>query len=824
MEPHELPVYRERERILEAVREHQAVIIESPTGSGKTTQIPIILRESGLIATGVVGVTQPRRIAAVSVCDFIARQLGVQVPDVVGYKMRFEDRTSPATQIKIMTDGILLQEVKADPDLRSYAAIVVDEAHERSLNIDFVLGLLKQILIRRPEFRAIISSATINAEVFSEYFDECPIVRIDAPSYPVQLHYQPPPEGSGIEGVLDSIVSIVGMQVDGEEEGDILIFLQGEQAIKDCVTRLLSSPFKRKLLMIPLYGRLGKEEQERVFVPTPEGKIKVVVATNIAETSVTIDGITAVIDSGFVKLNFYNHKTFTSSLIEVAASRASCNQRKGRAGRTRPGRCFRLYSSAEYETRPLFTTEEIYRTDLSEVVLRMAELGIRDFHEFDFLSPPSHRGIESAVDTLNMLDALEEDNSLTSVGVMMARFPLQPQHARIIVEAIHRYPDTLEETIIATAFLSTNSPFILPPGEEMEARRAHHRFRHPYGDFISYLLILRAYLKSKNKSDFSRRNYFDDRSMAEIANVRLQLEEIVSEMGVPLLSGGDIKNYLSAISRGLIQFVCARSGRAVYRSLKAERIYIHPGSVMFRENPDFIVAGEIVKTTRLFARSVSPLQAGWLAGVSPLLKDKFIAGQNRGKSSRTREEPINTTWSLKLGGESFQLEPYRGKKKIAILPWEKIHSIVQRLGPDIAIHSQGIRGKVLYGRYQFLVGVKLPAILALLPRLDPEGDLAEPPPTTNRYTIEDLSELCIDLKYILRLCPLKSGGKSLGFTTLQAADSAFWFKSSKRYNRALTESLASLEELVDIIGEGLPPQLLEQVNKTYRNLASLLER
>ena len=351
MDPHELPVYQQKDRILEALSRHQVIVVESPTGSGKTTQLPIILHEAGYSRGGMIGVTQPRRIAAISVSEFQARQLGTRVPGLVGYKMRFEDRTNAETKIKIMTDGILLQEMKLDPGLSKYSVLMVDEAHERSLNIDFILGLVKRVLEARPEFKVIVSSATINAEVFSEYFGQCPIVKIETPMYPVTVVYDPAqaaPEDEGsrfaAEDALQAkIEEIVGRIVGEGREGDILVFLPGEKAIKDCMKRLAFGPVGDRLHVIPLYARLGKDEQERVFEVPPPGKTKVVISTNIAETSLTIDGITSVIDSGLAKLNYYNPKSFTSSLIETPISKASCNQRKGRAGRTRPGVCYRLY-------------------------------------------------------------------------------------------------------------------------------------------------------------------------------------------------------------------------------------------------------------------------------------------------------------------------------------------------------------------------------------------------------------------------------------------------------------------------------------------------
>ena len=552
----ELPVYKNQQKILSALENNQALVVESPTGSGKTTQLPVILYEAGYARGGMIGVTQPRRIAAVSVSEFIARQTETGIPGLIGYKMRFADRTNHETKIKIMTDGILLQEMKLDPWLSKYSLLVVDEAHERSLNIDFILGLLKRVLESRRDFKVIISSATINAEVFSEYFGECPIVKIDAQRFPVTLIYDPPiisdnshqnspkerykPKRSGeretrsetnsssAEAILVKIEAITTRFINEKREGDILVFLSGEKMIKDCMNRLIFSSVGKNLHLIPLYGRLGKEEQEKVFEDAPKGKTKVVISTNIAETSVTIDGITAVIDSGLAKLNWYNPRTFTSSLIEAPISKASANQRKGRAGRTREGTCYRLYTRKDFENRALFTTEEIFRTDLSEVILRMADLGITNFEDFDFIAAPEKEGLIGGIETLNLLEALESDRSLSNTGKLMTEFPLAPRQSRIIVEAILRYPGVIRETIIAAAFLSTQSPYILPPGEETDARQAHHRFRDDSGDFVSYLKLFKAYSDSTNKLKFCEKNYLDERAMAEIVNVTSQLEEILA--------------------------------------------------------------------------------------------------------------------------------------------------------------------------------------------------------------------------------------------------------------------------------------------------------
>jgi ATP-dependent helicase HrpA len=819
MQAGQLPIIRHQESILRALKAHQVIVVESPTGSGKTTQIPQILLAAGYAEGGVIGVTQPRRIAAVSVAEYIARQQNTRIPERVGYKMRFEDLTGEATRIKIMTDGILLQEMKGDPLLSRYRVLMIDEAHERSLNIDFILGLLKQVLEQRPSFKVIVSSATINAELFSTYFDECPVVKIDAPSYPVQVVYDTLREEHTPAEIIQKIVAIVDRE--RRQEGDILIFLPGEAAIKSCSAALQALPGARKLEILPLYSRLSAEEQEKVFIDTP-GKVKVVVATNIAETSVTIDGVRCVIDPGWAKMNFYNPRNFTSSLIEVPVSRASSNQRKGRAGRTRPGVCYRLYSAEDFRKRPLFTREEILRTDLSEVVLRMAELGIRDFEQFDFLSPPGKDGIVSAIETLKLLDALDEKRELTDVGRRMILFPTLPRLSRILVEAMQRYPRVLEETLIGVSFLSARSPFLLPAGEELAARKAHHGFQDPQGDFVSYLKIYQAFSKSGNKESFCARSYLDLRTMYEIQNIKRQLEEIMASLGFPLSSGGPLEDYLCAIARGLIQFVCVQSAPGVYATLTAGRIQIHPGSVMFRENPRYIVAGEIVRTSRMYARSVSPLKREWLERISPLIYRDLVLERGRTPARKQKRDFTNT---IKIGSEIFRLEPGKGKAKLVLLPWEKIKALMERTDRGLLPDYGRMRGVILYGNYEVLAGERLRTILYLVPRLGLEEGILEHVPST----VVDLNaggprRLPGLLARMLKPCRLKKKNRRLGFTAL-VTDGAGRYRltPARSFSRALAQSMSSLEALADAPEGSLPAALAEQIGGSYRQLTAILE-
>ncbi|MDR2489972.1 MAG: ATP-dependent RNA helicase [Spirochaetaceae bacterium] len=824
----ELPVYQHKDLILQALKDNQVIVLESPTGSGKTTQLPVILHDAGFAKAGMIGVTQPRRIAALSISEFIARQLGETIPGLVGYKMRFADLTSPRTKIKIMTDGILLQEMKLDPYLSKYDCIVVDEAHERSLTIDFILGLLKRILEARHDFKVVVSSATINAAVFSAYFGECPVVKIDAVSYPVTLVYDPPLAVSGglaqAELLLRKVHEIIERVLGERRHGDILVFLPGEKMIKDCAALLYGSSIGKKLHIVPLYGRLGKEEQERVFEKAAWSKTKVVIATNIAETSVTIDGITAVIDCGLSKLNFYNPRTFTSSLVEGPVSKASAAQRKGRAGRTAPGVCYRLYKRRDFEGRPLFTPEEIYRTDLSEVVLRMADLGITDFEQFDFISPPGHEGLISAIETLNMLNALEADNSLSKIGMMMTQFPLSPRQSRIIVEAILRYPNVVHETVIAAAFLSTQSPYMLPPGAETDARKAHHTFRDNAGDFVSYLKLHSAYTIAADRVQFCERYFLDERAMAEIQNVVEQLESIVHDIGSPLLSGGPTDDYLTAVCTGLIQFVCARQGRDIYKTVTADKILIHPGSVMFRMDPEYIVAGEIIRTARMYASSVSPVSKTVLKRLGGEIWERLGGAKVFGKKSTADDvQKIERDWtnSIKIGREVFELQTVKGKKK-AILVWEKLRQVEHE---EYNLLFKGLKGVITINKkYALLDDEKVNTILAIVPKLDIDGALTRVQGRRKPFNAEkELDEILKLLPEILQPAVWRAGKKELGFLCLSAnGEGAYRIGCSRGFHTALNESISALETLIDELGDDVDLEKKDVVNQTYRRLSDFL--
>ena len=836
-----LPVARHRHEILQQLARSPVIVVESPTGSGKTTQLPRILYDAGYAAHRRIGVTQPRRIAAVSVTDFVRAQLAAGGHDgaVVAYKMRFEDTTGERTRIKIMTDGVLLQELKHDRLLREYAALMVDEAHERSLTIDFVLGLLKGVLAQRSDFKVIVSSATINAEVFAEYFDGCPIIRIDTPVHPVRIHYRPFQPSGDPEQLLASIEQIVLEIHRARKPGDVLIFLSGERDIRAGLATLAARPESRSWQLLPLYARLSRAEQARVFDQFPRRR-KIMLATNIAETSVTIPGIGFVIDSGLAKINSYNTRTLTSALTEQPISHASCNQRRGRAGRTGPGACYRLYSEQSYQQRPLFELEEIHRTDLSEVVLRMAELGITEFEEFDFLSSPGRDRVTNAVELLGMLEALDEQRRLTAVGRLMVQFPILPRHARIIVEAIQRYPEVLEETLIAAAFLSVPTPFVMPEGHELEARHAHHGLRHPLGDLVTYLTLFASFRDSSDRDGFCSRHYLEPRAMYEILNVKEQLEEITSGLGVPIGRGGPLSHYLRAVARGLIQFICVATGRGRYRSPTAGNIFIHPGSAMYGQPARYLVAGEIVRTSRTYARSVSPLSRQEVQAVSPDLLAELTAvsraghgqrqdgagGRGRGRApqagGRHGGRAAGADAQVHLLGQTFAVNEH-GKRRLVTLPWQQAAPLARRAGRRALAGHRAVRGIIVLDGAEIMAGARLGALFEVLEKIDPAHRVNGDWPRDTLHLPQDAGRLLERLEYVLALSPRRAGGTKLSFLTLQTdSGGAFWLSARRNLQNAVADSLAALEALADAPEQTLDDEQQARLSAVYRRVSNLL--
>jgi len=472
----------------------------------------------------------------------------------------------------------------------------------------------------------------------------------------------------------------------------------------------------------------------------------------------------------------------------------------------------------------------------------MADLGITDFEDFDFISQPGREGIIAAIETLNLLDALEHDRTLSKTGRLMTEFPLLPRQSRIIVEAILKYPQVIRETVIAVSFLSTQSPYVLPPGEETDARLAHHSFRDSGGDFLSYLKLFYAYTESANKQKFCEKNYLDERTMAEIQNISEQLEQIISDMKIPLLSGGSSEDYLCAIGRGLVQFICVREGRDHYRSLTADKILIHPGSVMFHRNqagsgkgpPEYIVAGEIVRTTRMYAMSVSPLSRSALEKISPILYKSLgridyndERSQTRGNSGeRKLKRSRDFTNNIKIGNEIFEMENVRGKKEVK-LPWEKLKTLKDKINAETATLYRGLRGTIIINdKYSLLKGEKLSLILTLVPSLNPEDALTKKTSGGSDFNShENLDKLLKHLPGIVTpdLWKQREGAKELGFSGLFTDGSGnYRIKCCRAFHTALSESIASLETLIDELGDDVDIEKKHIVNQCYRRLSDLL--
>ena len=617
-----LPVYPFRESLLEAIKEHQILIVEGETGSGKTTQIPQYLYEAGYTENGQkkIGCTQPRRVAAMSVSARVAEEMGVKLGNEVGYSIRFEDCTSERTVLKYMTDGMLLREFLGEPDLSSYNVMIIDEAHERTLHTDILFGLIKDIARFRTDLKLLISSATLDAEKFSEFFDDAPIFRIPGRRFPVDIFYTKAPEADYIDACVVTILQIHVTQ----DLGDILVFLTGQEEIETCQellterTRALGSKI-RELLIVPIYANLPSDMQSKVFEKTPPGARKVVLATNIAETSLTIDNILYVIDPGFNKQNSYNARTGMESLIVTPVSKASANQRAGRSGRVAAGKCFRLYTAWAYQHElEDNTVPEIQRVNLGNVVLLLKSLGINDLIHFDFLDPPPHETLVLALEQLYALGALNHLGELTKLGRRMAEFPCDPMMSKMIL-ASEKYKCS-EEILTIAAMLSNNSSiFYRPKDKIIHADTARKNFFQPGGDHLTLLNVYKQWADTDHSSQWCFENYIQHRTMKRSRDIRDQLEGLLQRVEIELISNpGDIDNIRKAVTAGYFYHTSRLSKGGNYKTMKHQQtVMIHPNSSMFEELPRFLVYHELVFTTKEYMRNVIEVKNDWLFEVAP---------------------------------------------------------------------------------------------------------------------------------------------------------------------------------------------------------------
>ncbi|MEO5874290.1 MAG: ATP-dependent RNA helicase HrpA [Streptosporangiaceae bacterium] len=610
--PEQLPVSRLKDEILEAIRDHQVVIVAGETGSGKTTQIPKICLELGRGVTGLIGHTQPRRLAARTVGERIAEELDTEFGTTIGYKVRFTDRTNDNTLVRLMTDGILLAELQHDRLLTAYDTLIIDEAHERSLNIDFILGYLRQLLPRRPDLKVIITSATIDPGRFSRHFDDAPVIEVSGRTFPVEVRYRPVPSDDTDQA--EAICAAVD-ELSLEAPGDILVFLSGEREIRDAADALTKKQYKGTEVL-PLYARLSNAEQHRVF--SPHRGRRIVLATNVAETSVTVPGIKYVIDPGTARVSRYSHRLKVQRLPIEAVSQASANQRKGRCGRTSDGICIRLYEEEDFDGRPEFTDPEILRTNLASVILQMTALNLGDIAKFPFLDPPDRRNIKDGLDLLHELNALDGRQELTEIGRKLARLPLDPRMGRMILEADRN--GCVNEVMIIAAALSIQDPRERPSDKQQAADEKHARFKDPASDFASFLKLW-EYVKDQQKalssSQFRRTvksEYLHYLRIREWQDLVGQLRQISRDLDLTFndLPGDPYKIHVSLLSGLLSHIGLWDPEKRDFLGARNARFGIFPGSGLFKKPPRWVMSAELVETSRLWARVNAKIEPDWV--------------------------------------------------------------------------------------------------------------------------------------------------------------------------------------------------------------------
>jgi ATP-dependent helicase HrpA len=650
--PEALPITACQEEIVAAIQKHPVLIVSGETGSGKSTQIPKFCLAAGRGLDGMIGHTQPRRIAAVAVAQRIAEELGQPLGNAVGYKIRFSDRTSRGAYIKIMTDGILLAETQTDRRLSAYDTIIVDEAHERNLNIDFILGYLKRLVGRRRDLKVVITSATIDTEKFSRAFGGAPVIDVTGRTFPVEVRYADPGTASGDNGEVTHVELAVQAVADiarERREGDVLVFMPTEQDIRDAC-EALEGQAGRHAVILPLFARLSAADQARVFKPA--GRRKIIVATNVAETSITIPGIRYVVDTGLARISRYSPRTRTTALPVAPISRSSADQRKGRCGRVEHGVCIRLYAEEDYLARPQYTAPEILRANLAEVILRMIALGLGDVADFPFIDRPEPKSIRDGFNLLTELGAIEEGGRekaeggrrkaeggneeggrrkgegggkegvrLTEVGRMMARMPLDPRLSRMLIAARE---ERCEEAIaVIAAALSIQDPRERPAEKAAEADRIHAAFREPGSDFLTFLVIWRRFQGACKTAAgrgqvkrFCRDHFLSFRRMREWEDIHAQISDIIAEFGWRRRRAGadepDFGRIHRSILAGFLSHIAVKKEKNIFRAARGREVMIFPGSGLFGSAGTWIVAAEMVETSRLFARVVATIDAGWL--------------------------------------------------------------------------------------------------------------------------------------------------------------------------------------------------------------------
>ncbi len=663
--PENLPISARRDDIAVAIRDHQVVVIAGETGSGKTTQIPKICLKLGRGCRGLIGHTQPRRLAARTVAARIAEELQTPLGDAVGYQVRFSDQVTDNTYIKLMTDGILLAEIQQDRYLNRYDTLIIDEAHERSLNIDFLLGYLRQLLPRRPDLKLIITSATIDVETFARHFSDAqgkpaPIIEVSGRTFPVEVRYRPLEElvealdmPAAIEAVLEELaVAERGLQ------GDVLVFLPGEREIRETALLLRKTTLHNKSLphldILPLYARLSLSEQQRVFDTTKRRGTRIVLATNVAETSLTVPGIRYVIDSGLARISRYSFRSKLQRLPIEPIAQANAEQRKGRCGRIGPGICVRLYDEQDFARRPLFTDAEILRTNLASVIVQLLALRLGDVEQFPFVDPPDSRQISDGFTLLEELGAVRDRRTLTTSGKSLARLPVDPRIGRMLVEANQR--GSLREVAIIAAALSVQDPRERPADKQQAADEAHRRFHDPDSDFSAYVKLWdyleeqRQALTQNQLRKLCEKEFLSFMRVREWRDVHHQLLLACRELGLrENQQPATYEQLHRAILAGLLSQIAVQDERREFLGTRSRKLRIFPGSSLFKKPPKWIVAAEVVETTQVYARCVARIDPLWVLGINDaLLKRSYSEPRWHAKSGRVIAMETVTLYGLML--------------------------------------------------------------------------------------------------------------------------------------------------------------------------------
>ncbi|TDH68582.1 hypothetical protein CCR75_000973 [Bremia lactucae] len=655
-----LPVFKLKRQLMQAIAENQILVVIGETGSGKTTQMTQYMAEMGLTSTGIIGCTQPRRVAASSVAKRVAEEFGCALGQEVGYSMRFEDVTSPETVIKYMTEGMLLREYLADPTLSKYSALMLDEAHERTINTDVLFGLLKDLVRTRKDLKIIVTSATLDAEKFSRYYFDCPIFTIPGRTFPVEILYTKEPELDYLDA---SLLCVMQIHL-SEPEGDILLFLTGQEEIDTAcevlyqrVKALQERALAPELIILPVYGALPSEMQSRIFEPAPKGSRKCVVATNIAEASLTIDGIYYVVDPGFCKQNAFNSKIGMDSLVVVPCSQASARQRAGRAGRTGPGKCYRLYTENAYKNEMLPTTvPEIQRANLGAVVLQLKAMGINDLMGFDFMDPPPQDALVMALENLYALGALDDEGLLTRLGKKMAEFPVEPKNAKVLLTSV--VLGCAEEVLTIVAMLSVETVFFRPKEKQAQADQKKAKFHQPEGDHLTLLAVYEAWANSKFSNPWCYDNFIQARAIRRAQDVRKQLLSILDRYKMDVVScGKNFNKVRRAIVAGYFANTAKKDPQEGYRTMvEGQPVYIHPSSALFNKSPEWVLYHELVLTTKEYMRNIMTIEPKWLVELAPAF---FKKGDPTKLSKRKRNEKIEPLFDRFNPPDSWRLSKRR---------------------------------------------------------------------------------------------------------------------------------------------------------------------